>query len=495
MSVEEIQKRARSGPIYLLSRRGAAALIGLASTVTIARLLSPRDYGLAAMSAVVLAFVQVFRDFGLTNATLRKGHIEEHEVNFLFWFNIFATCAIALIIAIASPWIADFFDEPEVRNIILVSLVGFVVGGCSLQHNALLKRDLRFGVVAAIETFSLFVGFLVGVTVAFIWRNYWAVVAYGLVQAFVSAVINVWVSKWRPGVPRMIPEARELFKFGTNSTIFSTLNFVSRYASTIIIGHSLGSVSLGHFNRAYNLFQLPLSNLLQPIIQATLPVLARLRPHPLLYRQTYLGLVERLSCTLVPASVLLVFIGVPLVHVMLGEKWTLAGILLSVLAPGLAVYGTIYPVSDLLISQGRGSELRTTGIYDLVLRVAGTLIGAYFGLVGAAAGFTMGTVAMLPVRIVVGGRKGPVTAPDQWRAILPSVPIGIGTAIGCGTVAFALQKWSLGSLGALVAHCAAGGLGAVLGTLCFGSSRRAVRDVILTVTGRYKVAEGEPQAV
>lgn len=489
MSVEEIQKRARSGPIYLLSRRGVAAIIGLLSTITIARLLTPRDYGLAAMAAVVISFMQAFRDFGLTNATMRKGHIEEHELDFLFWFNVAATISIALLIAIASPWIATFFDEPEVRNIVLVSLIGFVIGGFSLQHNALLKRDLRFKMVASIETFSLFVGFVVGLTVAVLRRDYWAVVASLLAQSFTSSFLNIWATKWRPRAPRMIPEARELFGFGANSTLYSVLNFASRQASTVIIGHSLGSTNLGHFNRAYTLFQLPLTNLLQPITQVTLPVLARLRPHPALYRQTYIGLVERLCCTLLPAAVLLAFVGKPLIHVLLGEKWTVAGQLLSMLAPGLGVYGAIYPISELLISQGRGSELRTTGLIDLALRLSGTLIGVQFGLIGAAAGFTAATLIMLPVRLWIGGRKGPVSTGDQWRAVLPSVPVGIGAAIGCAAARYATLQVTMSDFALLVAISLGGGVGALAAAAAFKPSRDAVRNVIATVTGRYKVAQ------
>lgn len=487
LSLEEIQERARSGPIYLLSRRGAALAISFASTLTIARLLSPRDYGLAAMSAVVIAFMQTFRDFGLTNATLRKGHITEDELSFLFWFNCILTVAIAIILAIASPFIAAFYSEPAVTNIILVTLIGFIIGGCSMQHNAIMRRDLRFGMVAATDTLSLLAGFLVGLAVAFWRRDYWALVASGIAQSAVSAIINISATRWKPGRPKLIPEAPELFRFGANSSLYSLLNFVSRYGSSIMIGRWLGPVSLGHFNRAYDLYQLPMNNLLRPIAQSTLPVLARLRPTPELYRINYLAYVERLSCTLIPACIGLAFCGVPLVHVLLGDKWTVAGQLLTLLAPALAVYGVIYPISDLLVSQGRSAEMRTIGIWDLVLRTAGVAIGLQFGLEGAAIGFTVATFLMMPMRIQIAGKSGPVSRRDQYLATLPAVPIGIAVAIGSAAGRAVAGLYPGGDIWTIALVATGAAVGFVAGTLPFKSSREAVKSVLGTLTGRHKI--------
>lgn len=152
MTVEEIHRRARKGPMLLLLRRGLSLIITLLSTVLIARILDPRQYGLAAMSMVVLSFVQVFRDFGLTNALLRKGVIHDLEVNFLFWFNLAATLTIAALIALAAPAIAAFYHEPIIAATLWVSLSGFIVSGASLQFAGVLKRDLRFDIIAGAET-------------------------------------------------------------------------------------------------------------------------------------------------------------------------------------------------------------------------------------------------------------------------------------------------------------------------------------------------------
>ena len=113
-------------------RRGFAIAVAFVSTITIARLVAPSAYGLANMSVVIFAFAAIFRDFGLTNAILRKGHISQSELSLIFWFNAAMTALLTVIVALASPFVARFYHEPIVQWVILVSLIGFLVSGMTL---------------------------------------------------------------------------------------------------------------------------------------------------------------------------------------------------------------------------------------------------------------------------------------------------------------------------------------------------------------------------
>ena len=483
-SLDEVRRRARSGPALMLMRKLFSAGISFIGTITIARLLTPRDYGLAAMSIVMISFMQLFRDFGLTNALLRKGRIEEAEVTFLFWFNAAATAVIAALLAISAPAIADFYHEPIVAQIVRVSLIGFVVEGLSLQHAGLLKRDLRFGAVATAETVSVLMAFVVGLSVAVVRRDVWAIVAMGLTQSFVVSAITLYTAWWLPGPPRALPGGRELFRFGVNASVFSLLNFFSRNAGTFIIGHRLGSAPLGLFNRAFSLFQLPLNNLLQPLTSATLPVMARLRGEPRHYADVYCGLVRALSCALVPTGTVLVIVSSPMVMALLGERWSAAGPILSVLSAALILYGLVWPTSDLLISQNRSAELRTSGVCDFVLRVGGALVGSSFGLVGCAAGMTIGLILTVPFRVWQSGRIGPVGIAAQVAAFLPALPLGIGAGVGALGGRMLGEALGYGPGGVTLAALFAGGLGAMVPMIAVRSTRNAVMELLGSLSGR-----------
>ncbi|HKX64524.1 MAG TPA: oligosaccharide flippase family protein, partial [Rhizomicrobium sp.] len=136
----------------MLLRRAYAALVSFLTAVVMPHFLAPEAYGLAAMSAVLFTLGDMFKDFGMTSALMRRGTISQEEVSFLFWFNLLTTLVLAALLAASSPFVATFFHQPIVAKVILLSLIGFVLTGISLQHRMLLSRDLRFTELAVIDS-------------------------------------------------------------------------------------------------------------------------------------------------------------------------------------------------------------------------------------------------------------------------------------------------------------------------------------------------------
>ncbi|RYF14536.1 MAG: hypothetical protein EOO77_14180 [Oxalobacteraceae bacterium] len=340
MDIEEAKRRAKAGPAILMIRRGFAIAVAFVSTITIARLVAPSAYGLANMSVVIFAFAAIFRDFGLTNAILRKGHISQSELSLIFWFNAAMTALLTVIVALASPLVAKFYHEPIVQWVILVSLIGFLASGMTMQHRAIINRDLRFTALSVVDTIASIAGLLITITLAYQWRNVWAIVLGTVAQSIISSIFYLWLSKWKPDKPRKSEELNSLLKFGGNSSVYSISVFLSQNISSILIGHFFGSSLLGQFNRAQALLNLPVTNLLQPITQAALPLMARLRSVPEEYRAAYLALTRRLCIFLMPLAIALTLASVPLT--------------VALPTPGMAVMLTV-PSREEGTSQGLGN--------------------------------------------------------------------------------------------------------------------------------------------
>jgi PST family polysaccharide transporter len=430
LDIEEAKRRAKAGPAILMIRRGFAIAVAFVSTITIARLVAPSAYGLANMSVVIFAFAAIFRDFGLTNAILRKGHISQSELSLIFWFNAAMTALLTVIVALASPFVARFYHEPIVQWVILVSLIGFLASGMTMQHRAIINRDLRFTALSVVDTIASVAGLLITIALAYLWRNVWAIVLGTVAQSIIASISCLWLSKWKPDKPRKSEELNSLLKFGGNSSVYSISVFLSQNISSILIGHFFGSSLLGQFNRAQALLNLPVTNLIQPITQAALPLMARLRSAPEEYRATYLALTRRLCIFLMPLAIALTLASVPLTVALLGEKWRSAGYILMALAPNLGIMGLVYAVSDLFVTQDRSAELRNLGLIELVIRVGSICIGLTYGVVGAAAAYSFGTTIVGFLRMYVVGRRGPVSTRDQFKQMLPALPLVLGAAIG-----------------------------------------------------------------
>jgi len=469
------KRRAIIGSRTLMLRRVVVVIIQFLSMVTVSRLLAPREFGLAAMSNVVFSFINLFCDFGMTNALMRKGHISPDEISLIFWFNISMTTILAVTMALSAPFIADFYHEPEVYWIVLTSLIGFAVSGFALQHRALMIREMRFPTLATIEIGSMVAGFVVTLILAFQLRSVWALVLGMLLSSVMNGIGYIVMSGWRPGPPKWRREYWDVIRFGLNSSVYSVALFLSNNAATFIIGHLLNSQSLGQYNRAQQLYSIPRDNLAQPITQSTLPLMNRLRPFPDEYRSVYLSMVRRLSVFLTPLAVIQFFVAVPLVLVLLGPNWRVAGDIFAALSPAFAVMGAAYCVGDLFVTQNRAAELRNLGLLDVSLRVGAILYGSSFGVVGAAWGFSLSTVVAAVLRICIAGRKGPISIGVQMQAALCGVMPALGALSACLVISLlTLPRSAL--VQAVVIGCS-GLAGAALGVLPSRNARIAVVEL------------------
>ena len=423
------------------------------------------------MSSVLFGLAEMFKDFGLTSALMRKGSVSAAEINFLFWFNVATTVILTVILAGAAPFAGIFFHAPTVTWVILVSLIGFFVGGLTLQHRSLLSRDLKFTHIALIDTASLLAQFLTTLTLAILHFDVWAIVLGSVAGALTGGLLYVLASRWKPARPKLIQEAREILGFGANTSVYAFSLFISTNIASVLIGRVFGPGTLGQYNRANALLALPLQNAVEPMAQASLPVLARLRLQPELYRQAYLTLVTRLNMIVIPSSILLTIGARPLVLTILGAKWELAGRLLEVLGPVVAALGYGYAVGDLFITQNRSRELRFVGMVEMVARLSAISIGLHFGVIYSALGYTVATLAVVSVRVLVAGKSGPVTVWDHCRASFPALPLAAGAASGgfAGIYASHIQQTS--PLATTCIILAAGALCSLLAALSVKSSR------------------------
>jgi len=139
----DIKKRAVRGGAYTALSQAGMFVIRFGSTAVMARILVPADYGLIAMTAVVTGFVGMFKDAGLTMATIQKQNVTHRQVSTLFWINVALGCLIAAALIALAPAVAAFYKEPKLVGITRALALGFVFGGFTLQHLALLRRRLR----------------------------------------------------------------------------------------------------------------------------------------------------------------------------------------------------------------------------------------------------------------------------------------------------------------------------------------------------------------
>lgn len=412
-----------SGIVTGLSQ-GVQFCVNLASIVVLARVLTPDDFGLVAMVATIMGFLRIFNEAGLSTATIQREGITQAQVSNLFWTNLALGGIVTVLLAVSSPAIAWFYREPRLVTITLALSVTFILTSSTVQHIAVLKRQMRFGVVAAVQTGAAVIGVAVGVGMAWFDFGYWSLVAMNLVTAVAGCVLTWAASSWRPGLPVRRSGTRSLLAFGANLTVSSFLWSLVRGSDALLIGRIFGPASLGLYSRAQALLLRPVEQFISPLETVVVPTLSRLQNQPERYRAMVFQVFDVVALVSFAFGGLLFSLAHPLTLVVLGSQWEQAAPIFAGFTL-VALYAPITNVAGWLItSQGRGRDflVLTSTACASTLVAFGT--GLLFGPAGVAVAYSISClVVQLPVAYYIAGRAGPVRAGELWHRFFTHLPV------------------------------------------------------------------------
>ena len=471
-----IGARVARGGLVMLGSQGLKFIINMAATFALARLLTPHDYGLIGMVVTFTGFAALFKSMGLSHATLQRTEITFDQVSTLFWINaavglllLFSTIALA-------PAVAWFFREPSLTSITIAFGFTFVLAGLSVQHEALLKRQMRFVALATVEVVSIVTGIVVAVITAWFGAGYWALVYNQLVLGFVYA-LGVWVAcSWRPGWPRRGAGVRSMLAFGRDITGQSIFIYCARNLDNLLIGRVWGPDQLALYAKAYQLLLLPIDQLAAPLDGVAMPSLSRLTSTPDRYREFYLRILEKVAMLTMPGVALMIATSDWLVRIVLGSQWGETSRIFML----LGIVGILEPVANtlgwLLVSQGRSRDMFYWGVINGTLTSASIVAGLHWGAIGVAASYAIvGLLIRKPLVFWFVGREGPVSVGDFYRTIAPSAVAAICVIVGL----FGFRHFVFIS-SAVIGLMICSALAAITSFLIFWvlpTSRRALQDV------------------
>ena len=396
MSTAPLGGKAATGAFHLGLAQAVKIATTFVSTIIVARILTPGDYGVIAMAAPVTAFILLFQNLGLNQAVVQAREVSPEQLNALFWVNIFASIAIAGLLVLISPVAAWFYGDVRAGYVVAASALTVLLSGTALQHGSLLNREMRFRTISRIAIATSAVTLVVTVAAAFVLRSYWALWWGGVASAIVG-VILVWrASAWRPSKRVSVAGTRSMLQFGAGITGFNILNFFSRNLDNVLIARFFGAGALGLYDRAYRLMMFPLENINAPLSRLMLPILAKLRDEPERFRRAYLLAVRAIQLAVIPGVAVAVATSDRIIPFLLGPQWTGA----SPIFFWLSLAGLIQPLSNttgwLFITSGRTGAMAQWGLFSSFTAVLGFSIGVHWGSVGVAASLFIGAAIRAP---------------------------------------------------------------------------------------------------
>lgn len=440
--VQDIGHRAVSGGFVTVGAQAAKFLLNFLSAAILARLLSPKDFGLVGMVLGVTALVGVFSQLGLSIATIQRDSITQEQVSNLFWINVGLSVVLAALTAGLAHLTSRFYRDPRVAGIMLALSITFLLTGSTVQHQALLTRQMRFRALAFIDVTSTAIGFALACCLAWFGFAYWALVAQQIATAGSNLTMTWLTSGWRPYLPSRNSGVKPMVSFGAHLSLADFLGQFSVNTDSILLGRFYGAAPLGLYTRANVLLTRPLQQVTMPVNNVLIPVLSRLQSDPERYRRSYMRAYGTLALVVFSFSAMCLVLARPLVLVILGPKWTGVIPLFAVFA--LAAVST--PISGICSwiyeSQGRGQDQLRNHAASGALTIFSYLLGLRWGPLGVATSFAIVSLLIrLPLIYYIAGRRGPVRTRDLWIGFLSHLPcwgaVVLTTSLAYKAVAYA----------------------------------------------------------
>ncbi len=350
-----------------------------------ARLLGPEPFGLIGMVTVILNFIEIFKDLGLSAATIQKENITQNQVSNLFWVNILVATIISVALLVSSPVFAWFYNEPRLYNIVISLSFTFILSGLAVQHLALLKRRMEFGKVAVIEIASMTCGLAAGIISTYYNSGYWALVIWKIVQTLTATFCTLILCTWRPSLPHREKGTRTMLSFGGNIAGFNLANYASRNLDNILIGKFWGAQQLGLYATAYKLLLLPIQQINAPISSVALPALSKLQNEPEQFSRYYFKSIAILTFVSMPIVGFTASSIDLIIRITLGNEWLEAVPIFQLLLPA-AYIGTFNVAAGwVFVCLGKVKEQMKLGILSSGLTAILFAISVHWGATAVAA--------------------------------------------------------------------------------------------------------------
>jgi PST family polysaccharide transporter len=445
----DLKGRTARGVLVSALGQGASVVLRTASMMVLARLLTPNDFGLVGMVTACTGFLGLFRDAGLSMATVQRASITRLQTSTLFWINLAVGGILAALCAAIAPVIARFYHEPRLLWISIVIGVGFLFNGAAAQHRAILQRDMRFAAVNLIDFVSLIVSISVAVGMAFGGLSYWALVAMAVVPSAAS-LLGTWaIAGWIPQLPQRGTGVRSMVRYGGTVTLNGLIVYIAYNMDKVLLGRFWGAATLGIYGRAYQLISLPNDNLSSTIGLVAFPALSRLQNDSERLKNYFLKGYGLFLSLVMPITMGCALFAEDIVRVFLGPKWGEVVPVFRLLAPTILTFALINPFGWLLLAIGRTARSLKIALLIAPVVIFGYIAGLGCGPKGVATGISVATVLlMLPV-IYWATRGTPIRALDALKvAMRPFLSVLLGA---CASLALSSVFAPLAPLFRLIA--------------------------------------------
>ena len=422
---DSLKSKTVKGVVWSSIERFSTQGVQFLIMIIMARLLTPKDYGLIGMLAIFLAVAQSLIDSGFSQALIRKQDRTDVDNSTVFYFNIVVSSALYLILFIAAPFAADFYNQPELTSVMRVVCLGVILNSLAVVQRALLTVRIDFKTQAKASLSAAVISGCIGIVLAYCGFGVWSLVVQQLLNLSVNTLL-LWIfSKWRPIAVFSWKSFHELFAFGSKMLASGLLDTLYRNIYPIVIGKLFSASSLGHYTRAQHFSEFPSSNVTGIIQRVTYPILCGIQDETERLEAVYRKFLKLSAFIIFPLMIGMSAVARPFIDIVLGTQWGFCGQLLQIICFAMMWY-PIHAINlNLLQVKGRSDLFLRLEIIKKILGITVLCITAPFGLVVMCYGQIFNSIVALVINTYYTGKLINVGFIRQMKDLLPTILLSL----------------------------------------------------------------------
>lgn len=403
-SRESLLTGALRGLVWSYASYVAARSLSFLSTIVLARLLVPEEFGQFAIALLVVSYLETFGSFGVSAALIYERKEPERGANVAFLLSLLSGFILMVVVTTSAPMIAQFFRDGEIEPLLRAMAWLFLLGSFGNTHDALLRKSLHFKKRFVPEMVRSGLKAFFAICLALSGMGVWSLV-WGQIIGTAAATFALWfLVPWRPKFDLTTQLIKRMLKYGFQIVFVNVLAAVVHHVDYLIVGRVLGTAALGFYTLAYRIPELVINMVVWAVGNVTFPAYSSLQEDKPALRSAYLATQRYLSLLTLPAGLGLALLSGPAIHTLYGEDWGASVPVLQALGLAASVRSLGSHAGDVYKATGRPEILTKLALVRAALLIPSLIYATRYGIEGVAIGLLLVTAVSTCLSLFVASR-------------------------------------------------------------------------------------------
>jgi teichuronic acid exporter len=416
-----LKRKALSGIFWTFVQQFSVQGVGFLVSIILARLLMPKEFGLIAMISVFISLGNIFINSGMSQSLMRTQDLDDDDYSSVFYFNLFISIIIYLIVFFLAPHISDFYKQEILTYIIRVYSITFFINALSIIQITKLTKQLKFKLQTFISVPSTLLSSFIGVYMAYNGYGIWSLVFSTLSQSFISTILLWYFGKWTPCLSIKYEKIKKHWNFGYKLLFSGLLDTIFNNIFSIIVGRFFAISQVGYYQRAETLKQFPVSNIILILDKVTYPLLASIQDEDQRLKLVYSRILQMVIFIVAPMLIFSAVLAEPIFRFLFTDKWLPAVPYFQV----LCVNGILYPVHaynlNILSVKGRSDLFLKLEIIKTIILTLIIIISLQWGIYGLLFGGIISSILAFFVNTYYTNKLIAYSPIDQIKDLFPII--------------------------------------------------------------------------